>query len=72
MIWFRIKVAIINLGIAAALVYRYWTGTPLRTIVILGVLAFVFANVLMVIAQEQQAKARNASSKPSSKPSSKS
>lgn len=67
MIWFRIKVAIINLGIAAALVYRYWTGTPLRTIVILGVLAFVFANVLMVIAQEQQAKARNVSRKPSSK-----
>ena len=67
MIWFRIKVAIINLGIAAALVYRYWTGTPLRTIVILGVLAFVFANVLMVIAREQQAKARNASRRPSSK-----
>ena len=67
MIWFRVKVAIINLGIAAALVYRYWTGTPLRTIVILGVLAFVFANVLMVIAQEQSAKARNASKRPSSK-----
>lgn len=63
MIWFRIKVAIINIGIAAALVYRYWTGTQLRTIVILGVIAFVFANALMIIAQEQQTKARNAGRK---------
>ncbi|GGA64316.1 hypothetical protein GCM10011507_14880 [Edaphobacter acidisoli] len=67
MIWFRIKVAIINIGIAAALVYRYWTGTPLRTILIIGALAFVFANVLMVISQEQQAKARNAGRTPSNK-----
>ena len=56
MTWFRIKVALINLGIAAALIYRYWTGTPLHLIIIAGVVIFVVANVLMVIAQEQSAQ----------------
>lgn len=53
MTWFRIKVVLINVGIAAALVYRYWTGTPLHIILIIGAIVFTFANVLMVIAQEQ-------------------
>lgn len=60
MIWFRIKVALINCGIAAALIYRYWTGTPLHIILIAGAVFFVLANVLMVIAQEQSSKNRNA------------
>lgn len=56
MTWFRVKVALINCGIAAALIYRYWTGTPLHIILIIGAVVFIFANVLMVIAQEQSTK----------------
>jgi uncharacterized membrane protein len=56
MTWFRIKAVLINVGIAAALIYRYWTGTPLHIILIVGVILFIFANVLMVIAHEQQQK----------------
>jgi uncharacterized membrane protein len=53
---FRIKAILINCGIAAALVYRYKTGTPLSVVAIVGVLVFVFANVLMIIASRQQPK----------------
>ncbi|HEU5341035.1 hypothetical protein [Edaphobacter sp.] len=56
MTWFRIKVVLINLGIAAALVYRYWTGTPLHLILIIGAIIFIVANGLMIIAQEQSAQ----------------
>jgi uncharacterized membrane protein len=52
--WFQIKAVLINCGIAAALIYRYWTGTPLLIIVIVGIFLFPFANVLMVIAAKQQ------------------
>jgi uncharacterized membrane protein len=58
MTWFRIKTALINCGIAAALVYRYWTGTPLHIILIVGAVIFVFANVLLIIAKEQSNKNR--------------
>jgi len=53
-LWFRIKAILINCGIAAALIYRYWTGTPLLIIVIVAVLLFPFANVLMALAARQQ------------------
>jgi uncharacterized membrane protein len=56
MTWFRIKAVLINIGIAAALIYRYWTGTRLLTIVITGLIVFVFANVLMVLAAEQSTR----------------
>jgi uncharacterized membrane protein len=52
--WFQIKAVLINCGIAAALMYRYWTGTPLLVIAIVAVILFPFANVLMVIAANQQ------------------
>ena len=52
--WFQIKAVLINCGIAAALIYRYWTGTPALVIVILGIFLFPFANVLMAIAARQQ------------------
>ena len=52
--WFRIKVILINCAIAAALMYRYWTGTPTLIIVIVGICLFVFANVLMFFAAKQQ------------------
>ena len=52
--WFQIKAVLINCGIAAALIYRYWTGTPLLIIVIVGAVLFPFANVLMVIAARQK------------------
>jgi len=54
--WFQIKAVLINCGIAAALMYRYWTGTPLLIIAIVAVILFPFANILMVIAANQQAK----------------
>ena len=54
--WFQIKAVLINCGIAAALMYRYWTGTPLLVIAIVAVILFPFANFLMVIAANQQAK----------------
>ena len=54
--WFRIKAILINCGIAGALIYRYWTGTQLLTIVITGVIVFVLANVLMILAAEQSTK----------------
>jgi len=54
--WFQIKAVLINCGIAAALIYRYWTGTPLLIIAIVALFVFGFANVLMVIAAKQQAK----------------
>jgi uncharacterized membrane protein len=57
-LWFRIKAILINCGIAAALIYRYWTGTPLLIIVMIGVILFPLANVLMVIAAKQQSKSR--------------
>jgi hypothetical protein len=56
--WFQIKAVLINCGIAAALIYRYWTGTSLLIIAIAAVLLFPFANVLMVIAANQQAKSK--------------
>jgi uncharacterized membrane protein len=52
--WFKIKAVLINCGIAAALIYRYWTGTPALIIVIVGIVLFPFANVLMAIAARQQ------------------
>jgi uncharacterized membrane protein len=52
--WFQIKAVLINCGIAAALMYRYWTGTPLLIVVIAAVVLFPFANVLMVIAANQR------------------
>jgi Flp pilus assembly protein TadB len=54
--WFRIKAVLINCGIAAALIYRYWTGTPLLIIAIVAILVFGFANILMVLAAKQQTK----------------
>lgn len=53
--WFQIKAVLINCGIAAALIYRYWTGTPVLIILIVGIILFPFANVLMAIAARQQA-----------------
>jgi uncharacterized membrane protein len=52
--WFKIKAVLINFGIAAALIYRYWTGTPLLIIVIIGIFLFPFANILMALAARQQ------------------
>jgi hypothetical protein len=52
--WFQIKAVLINCGIAAALIYRYWTGTPLLIIAIVAIILFPFANVLMAIAAKQQ------------------
>ena len=52
--WFQIKAVLINCGMAAALMYRYWTGTPLLVIAIVAIILFPFANVLMAIAARQQ------------------
>ncbi|HTD97225.1 MAG TPA: hypothetical protein VK627_09850 [Edaphobacter sp.] len=57
--WFKIKATLINCGIAAALIYRYWTGTPLLLIAIIGIFLFVIANVLMVVAAKQQTNRSN-------------
>lgn len=54
--WFQIKAVLINCGIAAALMYRYWTGMPLLIIAIVAVILFPFANILMAIAAKQQMK----------------
>jgi hypothetical protein len=54
--WFQIKAVLINCGIAAALIYRYWTGTPAFVVIIVGIVFFLFANVLMAIAAKQQPK----------------
>ena len=55
---FRLRAILINCGIAAALIYRYWTGTPLLIIVVLGFFLFIFANALMLIAAKQSARKR--------------
>ena len=52
--WFQIKAVLINCGIAAALIYRFWTGTPLPIIAIVAIILFPFANILMAIAAKQQ------------------
>ncbi|WP_158945184.1 hypothetical protein [Granulicella sp. S190] len=52
--WFQIKAVLINCGIAAALIYRYWTGTPLLIIAIVAVILFPLANVMMAITAKQQ------------------
>jgi Flp pilus assembly protein TadB len=57
--WFRIKAILINCGIAAALVYRYWTGTPMLIIVVVGIFLFGFANFLMLFAAKQQTNRHN-------------
>jgi hypothetical protein len=54
--WFQIKAVLINCGIAAALIYRYWTGTPGLVVIIVGAVFFIFANVLMALAARQQPK----------------
>ena len=56
--WFQIKAVLINCGIAAALIYRYWTGTPLLVIAIVAVVLFPLANVLMAIAARQTNRGR--------------
>ena len=55
---FRLRAILINCGIAAALICRYWTGTPLLIIVVLGFFLFIFANALMLIAAKQSARKR--------------
>jgi hypothetical protein len=52
--WFKIKAILINCGIAAALMYRYWTGTPMLIVVIVGAILFAFANFLMLLSAKQQ------------------
>jgi Flp pilus assembly protein TadB len=52
--WFKIKAVLINCGIAVALIYRYWTGTPPLIIAIVAIILFPLANVLMAIAARQQ------------------
>ena len=52
--WFKIKAVLINCGIAVALIYRYWTGTPPLIIAIVAIILFPFANVLMAIAARQK------------------
>jgi hypothetical protein len=56
--WFQIKAVLINCGIAAALIYRYWTGTPLLVIAIVAVVLFPFANFLMALAARQTNRGR--------------
>jgi hypothetical protein len=57
--WFKIKAVLINCGIAAALMYRYWTGTPMLIIVIVGIFLFAFANFLMLFTSKQQMNRHN-------------
>ncbi len=57
--WFKIKAILINCGIAAALMYRYWTGTPMLIIVIVGIFLFAFANFLMLFTAKQQTNRHN-------------
>jgi uncharacterized membrane protein len=57
--WFKVKAVLINCGIAAALMYRYWTGTPMLIIVVVGIFLFAFANVLMLFAAKQQTNRHN-------------
>jgi len=52
------KSILINCSIIAALVYRYWTGTPIFILVITGIFLLVLANVLMMFAAKNRATTR--------------
>ena len=48
------KAIIINSSMIAALIYKYWTGTPFFIIAIAAIFLFVFANLLMMFAAKKR------------------
>ena len=52
----KTKAILINCSIVAALIYRYWTGSPLFILITVGIFFLVFANLLMMFAAKQQSK----------------
>jgi hypothetical protein len=51
----RSKLVLVNLAVAAALVYRWRTGTPIVPLVITAVIIFTLVNVLLIFAAKKSA-----------------
>jgi uncharacterized membrane protein len=49
----RTKLILMNCAVAAALIYRWKTGTPIVPLVITAIIAFMLVNVLLVFAAKR-------------------
>lgn len=50
---FRLKLALMNLAVAAALFYRWRTGTSLTVLLVTGVIVFTLVNVLLFLSNRK-------------------
>jgi hypothetical protein len=49
----RIKLILMNCAVAAALIYRWWKGTPLVVLAITALIMFSLVNVLILFTQKK-------------------
>jgi len=54
----RTKLVLMNLAVAAALIYRWRTGTPIVPLVITAVIMFTLVNVLLLFAAKKSSSSR--------------
>jgi len=54
----RSKLVLTNLAVAAALVYRWRTGTPIGPLVVTAVIMFTLVNALLLFAAKKSASSR--------------
>ncbi|HEY8996700.1 MAG TPA: hypothetical protein VIM60_02305 [Edaphobacter sp.] len=52
----RSKLVLMNLAVAAALIYRWKTGSPIVPLVITAVLMFTLVNVLLIFAAKKSTR----------------
>jgi hypothetical protein len=54
----RTKLVLMNLAVAAALIYRWRRGTPVVPLVITAVIMFTLVNVLLIFAAKKSSSPR--------------
>ncbi len=52
----RSKLVLMNLAVAAALIYRWKTGSPIVPLVVTAVLMFTLVNVLLIFAAKKSTR----------------
>lgn len=51
----RAKLILMNSAVAIALLYKYWKGTPLPVVLLVGAFMFTLVNVVMYFAAQRSA-----------------
>ena len=49
----RFKLVVMNLAVAAALIYRWRTGSPISAIILTGIVMFTLVNGLLWLSQRR-------------------